>query len=272
MNPLKQYFRRPAIYLKLPSNGKYYAPGTLDMPANGELPVYPMTAIDELTTKTPDSLFNGTAIVEIIKSCIPAIKDPWAIPSVDLNAILIAIRTASSGNTLNVDSECPKCNEVGTYGLNLSGLLQNLKAGDFTKPLKLGELSITFKPLSYQKVNETNLQQFDVQVQLNTISTLEDEQQRATVTSETMRKLNENLFRIIADSIESISLPNEIVTNKEYILEFVKNTDRATFDEIKTYGVSLREESELKPFRIKCVSCSNEYEQPLSLNASDFFA
>ena len=79
-NPLRQYFRRPAIYITLPSKGKYYPIGAVEIPEGGEIPVYPMTAIDEITSKTPDALFNGTAIAELIKSCIPAIKDPWAIP------------------------------------------------------------------------------------------------------------------------------------------------------------------------------------------------
>ena len=60
-NPLSQYFRQPVIYIKLPSNGKFYPPGTLDMPANNELPVLPMTAIDEITYRTPDALFDQIA-------------------------------------------------------------------------------------------------------------------------------------------------------------------------------------------------------------------
>ena len=91
-NPLKQYFRRPAIYLKLPSGGKMYQPGVVNIPESGELAVYPMTAIDEISAKTPDALYNGTAMADIIKSCIPDIKDPWSINSVDLDAVLIAIR------------------------------------------------------------------------------------------------------------------------------------------------------------------------------------
>jgi hypothetical protein len=86
-NPLKQYFRRPSIYLKLPSGGVGYPLGSLNRTENGELPVYPMTAIDEITSKTPDALFNGSAVVEIIKSCVPDITDPWSIPSTDLDAI-----------------------------------------------------------------------------------------------------------------------------------------------------------------------------------------
>ena len=80
-NPLKGYFRRPSIYIKLPSGGNYWPQGMLEMPENGELPVYPMTAIDEITYRTPDALFNGQALVDVIQSCIPAIKNAWAIPS-----------------------------------------------------------------------------------------------------------------------------------------------------------------------------------------------
>ena len=57
-NPLRRYFRQPAIYIRLPSAGKFYPPGTLDMPANNELPVLPMTAVDEIVSRTPDALFN----------------------------------------------------------------------------------------------------------------------------------------------------------------------------------------------------------------------
>ena len=73
-NPLKQFFRQPAIYVRLPSQGKFYPPGVLEMPATGELPVYPMTAIDEITYRTPDALFNGQATVNVLQSCVPDIK------------------------------------------------------------------------------------------------------------------------------------------------------------------------------------------------------
>lgn len=55
-NPLKQFFRQPAIYLRLPSNGDFWPAGSLQMTPNSELPVYPMTAIDEITYRTPDAL------------------------------------------------------------------------------------------------------------------------------------------------------------------------------------------------------------------------
>ena len=134
-NPLKQYFRRPALYLKLPSKGNFYPEGAIDLPENGEVPVYPMTAIDEITTKTPDALYNGVAVTDIIKSCVPAIKNPWLMPAVDLDPILVAIRAASGDGNLELESTCPKCSESSSYGVNLSGVLQTYTPGDYDTPL-----------------------------------------------------------------------------------------------------------------------------------------
>ena len=69
-NPLTQYFRQPAIYVKLPSNGNFYPESSIDLAVNGEYPVLPMTAIDEITYRTPDALFNGQAVVSVIQSCL----------------------------------------------------------------------------------------------------------------------------------------------------------------------------------------------------------
>jgi hypothetical protein len=77
-NPLSSFYRQPKIYVKLPSKGEFYPPGSLDVSANGEYPVYAMTAKDELLFKTPDALLSGQSTVELIKSCIPAITNPWA--------------------------------------------------------------------------------------------------------------------------------------------------------------------------------------------------
>ena len=80
-NPLAKHFRQPQLYIQLPSKGKYYPPGTLEMPVTKELPVYPMTAKDELSFMTPDALLNGQGTVDVIQSCIPNIKDAWAMPA-----------------------------------------------------------------------------------------------------------------------------------------------------------------------------------------------
>lgn len=271
-NPLRQYFRRPALYLKLPSQGKFYPEGSINLPENGEIPIYPMTAIDEITSKTPDSLYNGNAVVEIIKSCAPNIKDPWILPIVDLDAILVAIKAASSSEGLEVKTMCPSCSTPNDYKVNLSGVLSSIKAGDYTKELKLGDLKIKFKPLTFQEVNETNIAQTEIQKIIINNMSIEDEEQKVKESSKLVAKLNELTFDVITKCIESIEIPSGIVTEKEFITDFLKNCSRNNFELIKEKGIELRSVSETKPLKIKCPSCEHDYEQPFTLNVSDFFA
>ena len=126
-NPLQQYFRQPAIYIKLPSAGQFYPPGTLNMTDTGELPVLPMTAIDEITYRTPDALFNGQATVNVIESCLPNIVNGWAVPAMDVDAILIAIRIASYGHEMELTSTCPACRHESDYGIDLRVFLDKIQ-------------------------------------------------------------------------------------------------------------------------------------------------
>ncbi len=115
-NPLRRFFRQPAIYIRLPSQGNFYPEGTLDMPANGEIPVYPMTALDEITYRTSDALFNGAALISVIQSCIPAIKDAWKVPNIDMDTLLVGIRIASVGDEMEVESVCRHCEHENAFG------------------------------------------------------------------------------------------------------------------------------------------------------------
>ena len=269
-NPLKQYFRRPTIYIKLPSGGNYYPEGAIDLPDNKEIPIYPMTAIDEITSKTPDALFNGVALIEIIKSCVPNIKDPWAIPSIDLDAILISIRAATNGNMLDVESVCPACSEDASYNINLVGLLSKLKP-EYEDVIKINELTIKFHPLSYKKVNEINLVQFEIEKTIRNIESITDGEERLQMSTQAMKKLTELSITLITETIDSISTPTEIVMEKEHINDFLRNSDKNTFDTLKNTAIKLRESSQLKPLQVKCIHCQHEYEQTLTLNVTDFF-
>ena len=269
-NPLRQYFRRPAVYLKLPSNGVGYSPESITIPENGELPVFPMTAIDEITSKTPDALFNGSAVCEIIKSCVPDIKDPWTVQGNDLDAILIAIK-AASGDQLTIGSTCPQCQNVADFTLNLPGILSSLKAGEYSKELEINELKVKFRPLTYKEMNEAALAQFEINKANTLIQTDISEEQKQQILEEALREITNQTMTLLSKSIEYIKTPTSIVDNKEYILDFIKNCDKNIYVTLRDYSAKLRSESELKPLDIKCENCSNEYTQPYTLNISDFF-
>lgn len=270
-NPLKQYFRRPAVHLRLPSGAKFYNHDVVNIPATGELPIYPMTAIDEVTVKTPDALFNGSAITDLIKSCIPDFKDPWNINSIDLDAALIAIRAASGGSNLDIDTTCPACKDTSTYGVNLINVLGTMEAPNYDVELEVNELKIKFRPLTYREMNQANMSQFELQKIFVALEQIEDEKERLQKTQEALKAVTELTMSILSLTIEYIRTPTTIVSEKEYIVDFLGNCDKLAYNAIRDYQVKLKEKTELKPLAIKCVSCQHEYKQPFTLNSTDFF-
>lgn len=271
VNPLQQYFRRPAIYLKLPSGGTGYPEGTINLPDNGEIPIYPMTAIDEITSRTPDALYNGIAIHELIKSCVPNIIDPWCVPTVDLDPILISIRAATNGNLMEIETTCPSCNEESKYDVNLTGILQQFKSGDYNQPLVLGDIVIKFKPLLYKEINEANIMQFEIQRMLINIGNIEDSAEKNEKTSQALKTINNMSVHLITKTIEYIKTPTATVFDINYIEEFLRNIDKITFDKIKEVNLELRASSDSKPLHISCTHCNHEYDQTFTINVSTFF-
>jgi hypothetical protein len=270
-NPLKQYFRRPAVHLRLPSKGKYYADHVIDTPPSGELPVYPMTAIDEITVKTPDALFNGSAIPELIKSCVPDIKDPWAINNVDLDAVLISIKAATGSGEMDLDTVCPACEEESKYGLSLIGMLTQLKEGDYDSELIINDLKIKFRPLSYKEMNSASMNQFEVQKLFNSIEQVTDEREKAEKAKIAIMMITDLTMNLLANAIEYIATPSARVDETEYILDFLKNCDKESYNKIKDYHAKLKEDTTIKPLKLTCTSCNHNYEQPFTLNTADFF-
>lgn len=270
-NPLKHYFRRPAIYIKLPSGGATYTPDVLDSTPTGELPVFPMSALDEITSRTPDALFNGHAVVDIIKSCIPSIRDPWKINTVDMDAILIAIRIASSGETMDINCVCPKCKGESRYGLNMVELLASRKNIDYDRKLKIRDMEIKFRPLTYAESNKNSMDQYEIQKLLATVTSIDDEEEKSKQSKFAIEHLNSLTVDIIASTIEYIQTPETTVADANFIKEFILNCDRQTSSAIRDFSISLREQSTLPDMKVECVDCGEKYEQPLLLNVTDFF-
>jgi hypothetical protein len=257
----------------LPSQGQNYPQGTLTVPANGELPVYPMTAIDEITYRTPDALFNGQATVNVIQSCVPNIKDAWAIPSIDLDTILIAIRIASYGHDMEFGTTCPKCQESSERTIDLRSMLDALRAPDYNANIKHGDLEIYFRPLNYKNLNDNSQLQFEQQKLLQVIpdSTI-SEADKMTALTKAFKQLTEITVRSLSISITTIKTPQALVTEPAYIEEFLKNCDRELFNQIRDHVLSLREQSELQPLKLECTACNHRYEQALTLDMASFFA
>ena len=271
-NPLSQYFRQPAVYLRLPSGGSFYPKDALEMTATGELPVYPMTALDEITYRTPDALFNGQAVVNVIQSCVPNIKNAWAMPSIDLNAVLTSIRIASYGHTLELETECPACKETNEYEADLRVLLDSINPKDFAQPLKLGDLIIQFKPMSYQESNDSNSALFEQQKTIQVIYASDiDNDEKMKSLNEAMSKITQLTMKALKNNISAIVTPSDMVVEPEFIEEFLQNCDRQVFNQLRDHIIELRSSAEIPPMKVTCSSCEHNFSQSLTLDQTSFF-
>lgn len=272
-NPLQRFFRQPAIYIRLSSRPQDWPPGSIDLPANGELPVYPMTAIDEITYRTPDALFNGEAVVSVIESCIPAIRDAWSVPSTDFDSILVAIRIASYGHEMDIGTKCPACETEADFGLDLRTVIDNLRSGDYSQGLTVGDLTFYFRPLNYRQMTASGQVQFEQQKTLQMLEQADVAQEvKVERLNTTMQHLLEVTMRALAESITEIRAQGTIVNDPDHFEDFLKNCDRGLFNTVRDRVIELREQSELRPLKITCPSCQHRYEQAFTLDMSRFFA
>jgi hypothetical protein len=271
-NPLRQYFRQPAIYVKLPSKGQFYPQGAINMPANGELPVYPMTAIDEITYRTPDALFNGQATVNVLQSCVPDIKDVWSTPVMDIDTLLISIRIASYGHDMEFSTKCPKCQNECEHVIDLRSVLDKMRTPDYNKSLKSGDLEIFFRPMTYKNVNDNNAMQFENQKLLQMLPDADvAENEKISALGAAFKRITEVTIHALAQSIAAVKTPQALVSESEYIEELLKNCDRELFNRIRDHIVNLKSQTEMAPMQLTCPECKNQYEQAITLDMSSFF-
>jgi hypothetical protein len=231
-----------------------------------------MTAIDEITYRTPDALFNGEAVTGVIQSCVPSIKNAWATPSIDLDTILVAIRIASYGHEMEIGTKCPKCGEEHDFNLDLRTVIDNFRPADYAATLKKGDLEFYFRPLNYREINETSQEQFSEQKILNILpdSGLTDKE-RIQQINELIVKITDGTISALSKSISSIRTDDVIVTDEQQIHEFLDNCPTAMFTAIRDAAVAKRQAGSMKPLKLTCSHCNKQYDQILTLDLSNFF-
>ena len=272
-NPLSQWYRQPKIWIQFPSKGEFYPPGALDKSDNDQYPVYAMTAKDEMLFKTPDALLTGQSTVEVIKSCIPAILDPWKMPSLDVDVALIAIRVATYGDNMEITSNCPSCQAENNYEVNLSNWLGNIGTFDYEPVIDVDPLTVHIRPYTYQELTKTSLKTMEQQriFQIINDDTISDEDKLEKF-GVSFVKLTELTVDVIASCISKIETPDGETSDPAQIKEFINNTSKDIFDKISERINGIKKEIEFKPLDAKCTSCNEEFSMPITIDQSNFFA
>jgi hypothetical protein len=277
-NPLSKYFRQPKLFIKLPSGGKFYNKGAIDMPENEELPVYSMTAKDELIMKTPDALLNGQATVDVIQSCIPNIKDAWQMPSIDLDAALIAIRLATYGEIMTLTVKTPVTGEEKNMEVDLRVLLDQFSNLEYNSQVPVSDMIINLRPLNYREFTKGALKTFEEQRIFNLVNNerISDEDKLQAFTN-SFTKLTQLTVDMISKGIASIEVGEEVVTNRAHIDDFIKNADKNFFSAITKHLEEEKKKFTLKPLIARATPEEIEqgvpatYEVPITFDQSNFF-
>ena len=271
-NPLTHWFRQPKIYIRLPSGGEFYPPGSLDVSATGDYPVFAMTAKDELMFKTPDALLSGQSTVEVIKSCIPAILDPWKMPSIDVDAVLIAIRVATYGEKMDVSTNCVACVEDNSYDVDLVQRLEALSHFKYHSVVDCGPLTVHIRPYSYQELTKTNIKTFEQQRIFNIVNDDQmSDEEKMKMFGQSFIKLTELTVEVITGCISKIVTPDSEVTDRQFIKEFIDNAPKDVFDKISSHVQDLKKEADMPDVHVKCSSCGHEFEMTVAMDQSNFF-
>ena len=278
-NPLNMYFRQPAVYVSLPTGGNY-PPHVIEPSKTGELGVMPMTAKDEIRFKTPDALMNGEGVVEVIQSCVPSIKDAWQVKSYDLDTILIAIRIATYGETMDINFTVPIANEQASHTLNLPAILEEIQRQEIKNECTLKDgLKVQVRPLTYKDMTSTALRTFQQQKMYSTVqdSKLGDEE-KVKKFNEAFKSLTELSMSLLLRNIEKITTPEGTeVTDPVQIKQFVENANATIITELQEELNLLRIQGSTKPVKLKATEeqikkgAPATYEVPVTFDTANFF-
>jgi len=273
-NPLASYFRQFKLYLKLPSGTTYYKPDVITFTDTNEVGIMPMTGKDELILKNPDALLNGEALIEVIKSCCPAINEPRSLLTNDIDAIITAIRYATYNDALETELACPKCNHKNVYKLDLQYSIDNMTylEPEYVVNLESG-VSVFVKPYGFPELLKGLHAQFEQSKLTRAIESESlSEDERLKIFSTAFKELSIVTYTLMLNSvIKVVDESRDIdVSDKDDIKEFLQNIDKKSSDKISDLITEINQIGIKKTFTAICNECKHEWESEVDFNPVNF--
>lgn len=275
-NPLFQYFRDVAIYIKLPSNGFYSKPGDIEASANGEIAIYPMTTADELLFQSPDALLNGESVLQVIKSCAPGIKNVRDLPMNDVESILLGIKYSTYGDQVDYESTCPMCSHAKEFGVSIEACLQNTGSlePDEKVFIEKDDLMIKIKPYTFSSSVKAAILAFNEGKFLQML-TEEDlaEEEKAMKATESFKKATALTMDLLTDSIISVSKKDgDLITDDPvFIKQWLSNIGKKEANKIEEGIKRINDVGINKNIDLTCDECDHKWTTKIEFDPSNFF-
>lgn len=275
-NPLAQYFRTPGVHQALPTQGRFFEEGDIDLAINGEVAILPMTAGDEIILKNPDALLNGDALERLFKSCVPAIRNPRHISVPDMDVLLLAIKLASFGDGLEVEVTCPECKKEFETSISIRGLLSEAKMvkDEDTMVRVNDDMVIYIRPYNFESKTKLDLATFEeTKVYQYIVDAEMSDEDKAKRFNQSFEKIAELNLELVADCITHISVPSAEVRDRQFILDYIRNCDKNVVKKVQEKLKLLGESGIAKDFEVQCSNeeCNHVWSTNLVFDPSHFF-
>ncbi len=269
---LEQHKRQPKLFIDLPSEGVHYDDTVCKQVKS--MAVFGMSAMDEILLKTPDALFSGEATHQVIKSCIPDILDPWQLIGYDIDYVLLSIRIATYGETIDIVTNCPKCDTANDGTVNLQGLLQQVNNYEIKHSFTLGPLHFDLQPISYRQTTDFSAEHYTLQRQImQSENSQMPQKEKDNLQNELMLQSANLNLRIALSHIEKITDGENEEADPDVIFKFVSENDVAFYDSVRDTVMELTQRWKLPLFESKCQNeeCGHEFKTQLDMDYANFF-
>jgi hypothetical protein len=131
---------------------------------------------------------------------------------------------------------------------------------------------VWIQPLTYDQITRTALKTFEQQRIFSVVNdeSISDER-KMELFQTSFIKLTELTVDTVADAISKIESPAGIVTDKDFIKEFLANTDKKVFSRVQESVTDSKNVGKIDALATKCEHCGHEYQVSLSFDQADFF-
>lgn len=278
MSFLDEYKRQPKLFVDIPSSGTFYDHTVFEDSQFVQIPIYAMTAADDIMAKTPDALFSGKAVASVLESCVPLLKDPWQLIKTDLEYLLTAIRIASTGSKTDMKATCNVCNTENAVEIDLQNVLAHYDNFNPAASFKFKDLTINLRPITFKQLSDLGIELYQKQRTLFQLQAADmDQDEKNKQASAVANDVLTLTTRALTKYIISISKDDKAETDSNIISNFIEENDSEIskmFTTEITKFITLASYPELK---IQCAGeinderCTNTYSVEYNSDFSSFF-
>ena len=278
-NPLHKHFRRPALWIRLPTEGRWYTDGAVHTNENKEVRIFGLNAIDDIMLNTPDALLNGHALESVLQSCVPDIKNVKRVLQPDLDAIFLGIKAATNNGKFELERKCEACEHENNFEVQCNHLLDGMTYVEDSDTIVMidTDLRLHIRPYDFEMRSILIQKQLEEQRTLNAIERDEqitDDMQRADLLARSIEKLTHLTFRLVANSItaiEMLGIDQITVTDKDHIAEWLTNIPKSTADAVISAVNDLNQIGPPKETDAQCTECGHKWKEKLQFDPALFF-